>query len=128
VADVLEATVADYYEKVFESYELREQARRFFERYDLLLPPTLPVSAFGAGVNVPPEQPYRNVVSWVCYTYPFHLTGDPAASTPCGFTADGLPVGLRTVAATNREADLLLLGAAFESARPWAHRYPEPRI
>ncbi|MDQ3639050.1 MAG: amidase family protein, partial [Actinomycetota bacterium] len=64
VADVLdgalEATVTDYYEKVFARYGLREQIRRFFEQYDLLVTPTLPVPAFGAGVNVPPELPGRN--------------------------------------------------------------------
>jgi Asp-tRNA(Asn)/Glu-tRNA(Gln) amidotransferase A subunit family amidase len=128
VADVLDgalgATVADYYEKVFARYELRERVRGFFERYDLLLTPTLPVPAFGAGVNVPPELPDRNVVSWVYYTYPFNLTGNPAASVPCGFTAEGLPVGLQVVAGTNREADVLRLSAAFESARPWAGSYP----
>jgi Asp-tRNA(Asn)/Glu-tRNA(Gln) amidotransferase A subunit family amidase len=129
VADVLdgalETTVADYYGKVFARYALREEVRQFFERYDLLLTPTLPVPAFGAGVNVPPELPDRNVVSWVYYTYPFNLTGNPAASIPCGFTADGLPVGLQAVAGTNREADLLRLGAAFESARPWSNSHPE---
>jgi Asp-tRNA(Asn)/Glu-tRNA(Gln) amidotransferase A subunit family amidase len=129
VADVLdgalEATVSDYYEKVFARYGLREQIRRFFEQYDLLLTPTLPVPAFGAGVNVPPELPGRNVVSWVYYTYPFNLTGNPAASILCGFTADGLPVGLQVIARTNREADVLRLSAAFESARPWANSYPE---
>jgi Asp-tRNA(Asn)/Glu-tRNA(Gln) amidotransferase A subunit family amidase len=122
----LQGTVADYYEKVFARYALREEVRRFFERYDLLVTPTLPVPAFGAGVNVPPELPDRNVVSWVYYTYPFNLTGNPAASLPCGFTADGLPVGLQVVAGTNREADVLRLCAAFESARPWANSYPEP--
>ena len=131
VADVLdgalEATVVDYYEKVFARYALREKVRRFFERYDLLLTPTLPVPAFGAGVNVPPGLPDRNVVSWVYYTYPFNLTGNPAASISCGFTVDGLPVGLQAVAATNREADLLRLGAALESAQPWANSYPELR-
>ncbi len=120
----LGATVSDYYEKVFARYELRERVRRFFERYDLLLTPTLPVPAFGAGVNVPPELPDRNVVSWIYYTYPFNLTGNPAASVPCGFTAEGLPVGLQVVAGTNREADVLRLSAAFESARPWADSYP----
>jgi Asp-tRNA(Asn)/Glu-tRNA(Gln) amidotransferase A subunit family amidase len=129
VADVLdgalEATVTDYYEKVFARYGLREQIRRFFEQYDLLLTPTLPVPAFGAGVNVPPELPDRNVVSWVYYTYPFNLTGNPAASVPCGFTTEGLPVGLQVVAGTNREADVLRLSAAFESSRPWANSYPE---
>jgi Asp-tRNA(Asn)/Glu-tRNA(Gln) amidotransferase A subunit family amidase len=121
----LEGTIADYYEKVFARYALREQVRRFFERYDLLVTPTLPVPAFGAGVNVPPELPDRNLVSWVYYTYPFNLTSNPAASIPCGYTADGLPVGLQAVAATNRETDVLRLSAVFESARPWANRYPE---
>ena len=122
--DALKGTIDGYYAKVFARYALREEVRRFFERYDLLLTPTLPVAAFGAGVNVPPELPDRNVVSWVYYTYPFNLTGNPAASIPCGFTADGLPVGLQAVAATNREVDLLRLSAAFESARPWADRKP----
>jgi Asp-tRNA(Asn)/Glu-tRNA(Gln) amidotransferase A subunit family amidase len=121
----LEGTIADYYGKIFARYALREEVRRFFERYDLLVTPTLPVPAFGAGVNVPPESPDRNVVSWVYYTYPFNLTGNPAASIPCDFTADGLPVGLQVVAGTNREADLLRLSAAFESAQPWANSYPE---
>ena len=66
-----------------------------------------------------------DVVSWVYYTYPFNLTGNPAASIPCDFTADGLPEGLQVVAGTNREADLLRLSAAFESAQPWANSYPE---
>ena len=128
VADILEdalkGTVEEYYAQVFARYELREKVRRFFESYDLLLTPTLPVTAFGAGVNVPPELPERNIVSWVYYTYPFNLTGNPAASIPCGFTGDGLPVGLQMVTGTNRETDLLRAAAAFEEARPWTHVVP----
>jgi len=120
----LEGTIDGYYAKVFARYELREKVRQFFESYDLLLTPTLPVPAFEAGVNVPPDLPDRNVVSWVYYTYPFNLTGNPAASIPCGFTEDGLPVGLQVVGATNRETDVLRAAAAFEAEHPWAHRKP----
>ena len=131
VAEILEGalrgTVEEYYSKVFARYELREKVRQFFESYDLLLTPTLPVPPFEAGVDVPPELPDRSIVSWVYYTYPFNLTGNPAASIPCGFTEEGLPVGLQMVAGTNREADLLRAAAAFEVARPWAHVVPELR-
>ena len=120
----LQGTVEEYYSKVFARYELREKVRRFFESYDLLLTPTLPVPPFEAGVNVPPELPERSIVSWVYYTYPFNLTGNPAASINCGFTGDGLPVGLQMVTGTNRETDLLRAAAAFETARPWAQATP----
>lgn len=121
----LDQTIDEYYAKVFERYALREKVRRFFEPFDLLLTPTLPVAAFGAGVDVPPELPDRNVVSWVYYTYPFNLTGNPAASVPGGFTREGLPVGLQIVAATGRETDVLRAAAAFEEAHPWADRRPK---
>lgn len=128
VAEVLEGaldrTIDEYYSKVFARYELREKVRRFFDTYDLLISPTLPVEAFGAGVNVPPELPDRSIVSWVYYTYPFNLTGNPAASVPCGFTGEGLPVGLQMVAGTNRETDILRAAAAFEAVRPWARVRP----
>lgn len=128
VAEILDGalagTIEEYYAKVFARYELRERVRQFFEDYDLLVTPTLPVAAFEAGVNVPPEVPGRNIVSWVYYTYPFNLTGNPAASIPCGFTGEGLPVGLQMVTGTNRETDLLRASAGFEEARPWAHVKP----
>ena len=126
--DALRGTVEEYYTKVFARYELREKVRRFFESYDLLLTPTLPVPPFEGGVNVPPELPDRSIVSWVYYTYPLNLTGNPAASIPCGFTDDRLPVGLQMVTGTNRETDLLRAAAAFEAARPWAHVVPDLRI
>jgi aspartyl-tRNA(Asn)/glutamyl-tRNA(Gln) amidotransferase subunit A len=126
-AVVLRATAVraeDYYRAVFGRYEFRERVRRFFEHYDLLLSPTLPVSGVDAGVAVPPALADRNIVTWVCYTYPFNLTGQPAASVPAGFTAAGLPVGLQIVARPYREEDVFCAAAALESARPWVARRP----
>ena len=107
---------------VFKRFEFRETMRSLFHRYDLLVSPTLPVAAFDVGRNCPPELPDSDLVSWVSYTYPFTLTGQPAASIPCGLTAAGLPVGLQLVARVNREIDIFRAAAAFEVARP----FPRP--
>lgn len=120
----LDQTIDEYYAKVFERYEFREKMRKFFESYDLLLSPTLPVPAFDVGLPVPKDLPDRSIVSWVYYTYPFNLTGQPAASVPAGFTEQGLPVGLQIVSKINGEVDLFRAAAALETARPWANRKP----
>ena len=87
----------NYYAKVFERYALREKVRAFFERYDLLLSPVLPVTSLDAGKNVPDHLVDRDLVSWVYYTYPFNLTGQAAASVCAGIASDGMPVGLQVV-------------------------------
>jgi Asp-tRNA(Asn)/Glu-tRNA(Gln) amidotransferase A subunit family amidase len=124
VDQALAQPVADHYRLVAGRYAFRERVRAFFDRYDLLLSPTLPVAGVDAGVTIPPGLAGRNLVTWVCYTYPFNLTGQPAASIPAGFTAEGLPVGLQLVARPWREEDLFAAAAALESAQPWADRRP----
>ena len=106
--------MGNYYGSVFERYAIREKMRIFFEKYDLLITPTLPCAAFKAGQNVPENFPDRNIVSWVYYTYPFNLTGQPAASVNAGFTTDNLPVGMQIISKTNREVDILNLAKHFE--------------
>jgi aspartyl-tRNA(Asn)/glutamyl-tRNA(Gln) amidotransferase subunit A len=105
-------------------YAFRESTRKFFEAYDLLLSPTLPVAGVDVGVSIPPRFEDRNLVTWVSYTYPFNLTGQPAASIPAGFTRGRLPVGVQLVARAYREDDLMTAAAAFETARPWAQHQP----
>lgn len=83
----------------------------FHERYDLLITPTLPIPAFAKGREVPEGWPHERWPTWTPFTYPFNMTGQPAASVPCGFTAGGLPVGLHIVGA--RHADALVLRAAY---------------
>lgn len=124
LAGALDQPIDDYYAKVFRRYELRERMRKFLNEYDLLVTPTLPVTAFGIAEPKPPDLPDRNVVNWISYTYPMNLCGVPAASIPCGFTAGGLPVGLQLVSRVNREVDIFRAAARFEEAKPWADRKP----
>lgn len=124
LAGALDQTLEEYYAKVFARYDFREKMRQFFSKYDLLLTPTIPVPAPEVGVNVPPEVAGRNIVSWVYYTYPFNLTGQPAASAPAGMTKDGLPVGLQIVGPMHGECEIFRAAAALEEARPWIGRSP----
>ncbi len=118
VADILMPALAqdmrDYYEKVFERYALRDKIRILFETYDVLVSPTLPVSSVDIGRNVPEGYEDRNLVSWVYYTYPFNLTGQPAASTCAGFGSDNMPIGMQIVGRPLGEADVVRTAAAFE--------------
>ena len=122
VAEVLDAALAQdmrsYYEKVFERYALRDKVRTFFETYDLLLSPVVPVASLDAGKNIPDQLPDRNLVSWVFYTYPFNLTGQPAATVCAGIAADGMPVGLQIVGRALGEYDVVRAAAAFERTKP----------
>jgi aspartyl-tRNA(Asn)/glutamyl-tRNA(Gln) amidotransferase subunit A len=122
VADVLDAALAQemrgYYETVFARYALRDRMVRFFADHDVLLSPTLPISSLEAGRNIPEGLGDRSLVSWAFYTYPFNLTGQPAASVCAGLAADGMPVGLQIVGRTLGEADVVRTAAAIERTRP----------
>lgn len=117
-------SVQQYFHKYFKRFEIREAFRKLLEPYDVLITPTLPVAELLAGVNVPPELQDRNIVSWAYYTYPFNLTGNPAASVPCGFSQKGMPVGLQIVTKTLQEVDLFRVAGALEAAAPWANLTP----
>ncbi len=100
--------------------------RRFMEQYDLLLTPTLPVTAFAAGVDHPGQINGQSTtyLGWTAFTYPFDITGQPAASVPCGFDRDGLPVGLQIVGQWRDDVTVLRASAAFEALAPWAEKRP----
>jgi aspartyl-tRNA(Asn)/glutamyl-tRNA(Gln) amidotransferase subunit A len=104
-----------YYTKVFERYALRERMRVFFERYDALLSPTLAIAALDVGKDVP-DNSDRNMVSWVYYTYPFNLTGQPAVTVCAGFSG-GMPVGLQIVTRYHDEVTAVRAAAAFEATQ-----------
>jgi amidase len=104
-----------------------ERVRAFFETRDLLVMPTMATPAF------PLAQPYILMVNGQplgkgmqrsYLTYAGSVLGLPAISIPCGFTRDGLPVGLQIVGKRRGEAAVLRAAAAFEKAQPWADHVP----
>jgi aspartyl-tRNA(Asn)/glutamyl-tRNA(Gln) amidotransferase subunit A len=121
----------DFVKVLYHREDLWDILRPFFEKYDLLLTPTTACAAFDlkeGGMLGPDSIDGKEVspASWVAFTYPFNFTGQPAASVPCGFTETGLPVGLQVVGRRFAEPTVLKAAAAFEKARPWADRHPEP--
>jgi aspartyl-tRNA(Asn)/glutamyl-tRNA(Gln) amidotransferase subunit A len=99
---------------------LRRQFARFFERYDLLLMPTTPVVA--PSIEGPDAVELARLLTR--YTAPFNLTGLPALSLPCGFSPEGLPIGLQLIGPHWGEARVLRAGYAYEQATDWHRRRP----
>ena len=68
--------------------------------------------------------PCPDIFDRLPFTFPFNLTGWPAASVPCGFDSEGLPVGLQIVGNWHQDALVLRAAAAFEALQPWAEKRP----
>ena len=106
---------------------LWHRVRAFLDRYDVIVTPTAAIPPFPVTMTHPTEingKPMANYIQWAVLTYAFTVIGVPAISIPCGFTRDGLPVGLQIAGRWRDEAAVLRVAAAFEAARPWAHLRP----
>ena len=123
-------TAVDYVRALLARAELYDRVRRFFETCDLLLTPQTQVAAWSAepGPDQGPKtiggRPTPSLYDRLAFTFPFNLTGHPAASVPCGFTSQGLPVGLQIVGRWHADATVLRAAAGFEAIQPWAHMRP----
>src|SRR5215217_733537 len=100
--------------------EVKKRCELFFESYDLLITPTTPIAAPTIEGNDAVEQAGR----LTRFTSPFNLTGLPALSLPCGFTKEGLPVGLQIISRAWADAKVLNAAYAFEQATEWHNRFP----
>jgi aspartyl-tRNA(Asn)/glutamyl-tRNA(Gln) amidotransferase subunit A len=122
----LNVTMADYQNKRLEKYAYCAEIHHFFDDWDFLLTPAVSVAAFPAELLQPahwPQHPW-DWLTWAEFSYPFNLSGNPAASVPCGFTKNGLPVGLQIVGRRFDDLGVLQMAAAFEAVRPWAGKRP----
>jgi len=106
---------------------LYHRVRDFFGKYDLLLTPTVALPPFPQEMIYPKEingQPMKNYQEWLYLTYAITMTGLPAISIPCGFTSEGLPVGLQIVGRRLAETTVLKAAAAYEAITPWKDKRP----
>jgi aspartyl-tRNA(Asn)/glutamyl-tRNA(Gln) amidotransferase subunit A len=112
-------SLADYYAAVDARRAFSAAVFALFADVDLLVMPTMPLTAFDAAAEVPPggeadaKLPW---ITWTPYTYPFNITGQPAISIPCGFAPDGLPVGLQVVGPWGFDERVLAFASRCERA------------
>jgi aspartyl-tRNA(Asn)/glutamyl-tRNA(Gln) amidotransferase subunit A len=108
-------TQEQYFDAVVQRAALGQRLRLFFDRFDLLLSPTMPIPAAYADPQ-PGDVPDRdNSWSWVTYTFAFNLTKNPSCSIPCGY-ADGLPIGLMVTGQLYDDLGVLQACRAYEAA------------
>ncbi len=119
----------DYYRAavVFRD-ELYRAVAALFGEYDLLITPTTATAAFPhpgwqPGPGLIDGQAVERRIGWI-FTYPFNMTGHPAISVPCGFSEEGMPVGLQIVGPRHGDAAVLAAAAAYEAAAGWAGLRP----
>ena len=121
-----QTTGADMSRAIYEVDRLGRRMEEFFDNFDLLLTPTMAVPAFPidqrpgviGGKTVDPFW------GFLPFTYPINISGQTASSIPCGYSSDGMPIGLHIIGPKGSEAKVLQACAAFEAANPWAGDRP----
>lgn len=118
-------TQEQYVDAVAQRAALGQRLRLFFDRFDLLLSPTMPIAAAYADPRDDDMPNPNNSWSWVAYTYVFNLTRNPSCSMPCGFT-EGLPVGLMVTGPLFGDLAVLQACRAYEAAA--GPNWPSPEL
>ena len=105
-------------------YEIMYQ---YFKNYDILITPTTACPAFESGIMSPPKINDKAVtpLGAIPYTAPFNMTGHPAASIPCGWSKEELPIGMHIVGKRFADITVLQVSKAFEEIAPWQDKKPQ---
>ncbi len=101
--------------------EMKRRLASLFEEYDVILLPTTPIPA----PVLEGEDAVERARLLTRFTAPFNLTGLPALSVPCGFSSEGLPIGLQIVARAWNEGGALRAGYAYQQATEWHTMQPK---
>lgn len=110
-------------------HRMREAGSKAFQPFDFVLSPTAPMPAFAAELPSPTNDPGRPF-EHIGFTVPFNMTEQPAASINCGYTTDGLPIGLQIIGRRFDDLGVLRLSRAYERLRPAQRPWPrlEPTV
>ena len=121
-------TGSDYVRAVGERDRMIQLFADEFDKFDVILSPTMAVTAFPTDAypeTIGGQKPYPSPEwGFLPFTHPINTIGYTAASVPCGFDSDGMPVGLHIVGKPGDEETVLAVSAAFEEARPWRQHRP----
>lgn len=113
-----EWTAVDLFRALAERAELTRELEKFNQDYHLLMTPTVGIPPFEVNHEVPPGSDMRDWEEWACFSYPFNLSQQPAASIPCGFTDRGLPVAFQLAGGKFDDVRVLRASHAYLSEYP----------
>ncbi len=114
---------ADVYSGFLQSMAMRKATVEATRPFDFVLSPTAPIPAFPAELPSPtddPERPFEHIA----FTLPYNMSEQPAASINCGYTSDGLPIGLQIAGRRFDDLGVLQMARAWEKMRPKPREWP----
>jgi aspartyl-tRNA(Asn)/glutamyl-tRNA(Gln) amidotransferase subunit A len=113
----------DVYTGYAHSLALRKAANDALQSFDFILSPTAPITAFEATLPCPTNDP-NHPFAHIGFTVPFNMSEQPALSINCGYSAEGLPIGLQIAGHRFDDAGVLALAKFYEAARPEQSPWP----
>lgn len=120
-----DVTLAAYIESRRHLEQIRNAMVHVFDEVDLLITPAIAVPPYTIAELTSPERGRGMELQMLRNTRPINMLGLPAISVPCGFTRDGLPIGMQIIGAPNGEETVLQLAHAYERETDWHKRIPE---
>jgi aspartyl-tRNA(Asn)/glutamyl-tRNA(Gln) amidotransferase subunit A len=123
-------TAVDWVNALGQRTAMYRRVGALLQRFDFLLSPALSRPALAVDhdafepITIAGETAGSIRAAWYPYLWPFNLSGHPAVSLPCGWSSDGLPIGLQIVGPWHADRRVLALAAHLERARPCARPMP----